>query len=99
MPSKAANITTAAACPSVPVAPTVMGYNRTYVTVRWEPPEVDGGSPVTSYQVELQPKSKAALEGMPPEWVTVSRVSSIPSRFPTRLGQSWIWRLITPHQI
>lgn len=52
-----------------------MGSNRTSVSIRWEAPEADGGSPVTSYQVELRPKSKAGLAGMTDEWLTVYQVS------------------------
>lgn len=55
--------------------PTVLGSNRTSVSIKWEAPEADGGSPVSSYQVELRPKSKAGLAGMSDEWLTVYQVS------------------------
>ena len=54
-----------------------MGSNRTSVSIRWQAPEADGGSPVTSYQVELRPKSKAGLAGMTDEWLTVYQVSGM----------------------
>ena len=65
---------TAAVPPDSPSMPTVMGSNRTSVSIRWQAPEADGGSPVSSYQVELRPKSKAGLAGMTDEWLTVYQV-------------------------
>ncbi|KAL3147790.1 Fibronectin type III domain-containing protein 3B, variant 2 [Trebouxia sp. C0010 RCD-2024] len=62
---------TAAVPPDSPSMPTVLGSNRTSVSIKWEAPEADGGSPVSSYQVELRPKSKAGLAGMSDEWLTV----------------------------
>lgn len=67
---------TAAVPPDSPSMPTVMGSNRTSVSIRWQAPEADGGSPVFSYEVELRPKSKASLAGISDEWVTVYQVSS-----------------------
>ena len=55
--------------------PTVMGSNRTSVSIRWQAPESDGGAAVSSYEVELRPKSKASLAGMTDEWLTVYQVS------------------------
>jgi len=60
--------------PDSPSAPTVLGSNRTSVSIRWDVPEADGGSAVTSYEVELRPKSKAGLAGMTDEWLTVYQV-------------------------
>ena len=68
---------TAAVPPEAPGAPTVLGSNRNTVSVRWDAPDADGGSPVLSYEVELRPKSKAALAGMADEWLTVYQVSSM----------------------
>ena len=65
---------TAAIPPDSPSAPTVLGSNRTSVSIRWDAPASDGGSAVLSYEVELRPKSKAALASMPHEWVTVYQV-------------------------
>jgi len=65
---------TAAVPPDSPSAPTVLGSNRTSVSIRWDAPEADGGSAVTSYEVELRPKSKAGLAGMTDEWLTVYQV-------------------------
>lgn len=36
--------------------------------------EFDGGSPVVGYEVELQPKCKAAKRGMPADWVLAYQV-------------------------
>ncbi len=44
------------------------------MSIRWDAPEADGGSAVTSYEVELRPKSKAGLAGMTDEWLTVYQV-------------------------
>ena len=45
----------------------------------WAGPDEDGGSPVTHYAVQLQPKSTAAmLDGMAPDWVIVYQVSLAP---------------------
>lgn len=55
--------------------PVVMGSNRTSVSIKWQAPEADGGSPVTSYEVELRPKTKAGLASMTDEWLTVYQVS------------------------
>lgn len=65
----------AAVPPESPSPPTVMGSNRTSVSIRWQAPEGDGGSAVSSYEVELRPKSKASLAGMTDEWLTVYQVS------------------------
>jgi len=69
---------TAAVPPDSPSAPTVLGSNRTSVSIRWDAPEADGGSAVTSYEVELRPKSKAGLAGMTDEWLTVYQVGTHP---------------------
>lgn len=72
--SSIATTQTAAAPPDSPSMPAVMGSNRTSVSIRWQPPEADGGSPVTSYEVELRPKTKAGLASMTDEWLTVYQV-------------------------
>ena len=66
---------TAAVPPDSPSMPTVMGSNRTSVSIRWQAPEADGGSAVSNYEVELRPKSKASLAHMTDEWLTVYQVS------------------------
>lgn len=75
--SNTADARTAAVPPDSPSIPILMGSNRISVRIRWQAPEADGGSPVSSYEVELRPKSKAALAGMADEWLTVYQVSSI----------------------
>ena len=72
--SSIATAQTAAVPPDSPSMPAVMGSNRTSVSIRWQPPEADGGSPVASYQVELRPKTKAGLADMTDEWLTVYQV-------------------------
>lgn len=67
---------TAAVPPDSPSPPTILGSNRTSVSIRWDAPEADGGSPILSYEVELRPKSKADLAGMTDEWLTVFQVGS-----------------------
>ena len=43
--------------------------------------EFDGGSPVVGYEVEMQPKCKAAKRGMSDDWVLVFQVR--------KRGSSW----------
>lgn len=40
----------------------------------WRPPEEDGGSPTTSYEVQLQAKCRAAVEHMGNDWLTIFQV-------------------------
>lgn len=61
--------------PKAPGPPKVLGRNRTTVTLEWKPPEDDGGSPVTLYQLELQPHCKAAMESLEKDWLLVFEVS------------------------
>eukprot|EP00884_Botryococcus_braunii_P015739 jgi/Botrbrau1/2849/Bobra.0125s0054.2 len=64
-------IKTLASGPGAPGIPRAVGENRSSVTVEWRPPTDDGGSPVTHYQLELQPRSKAALQSLEKEWLLV----------------------------
>lgn len=59
--------------PDPPSALTVLGSNRTSASIKWDPPEADGGSAVLSYEVSFRPKSRAAMASMP-NWMTVSQV-------------------------
>ncbi len=81
LPSAVACIKTTSTTARAPGVPTVMGNNRTSASLRWEEPEDDGGSPIESYEAELQPKCRAAIEGgMEEEWSIVYQVgaSSLP---------------------
>ncbi|KAK9824568.1 hypothetical protein WJX72_011385 [[Myrmecia] bisecta] len=62
---------TAAVPPRAPAAPRLVACNRTSCTIAWQAPNDDGGAAVSGYQAEMQPKSKAALTGMPAEWLLV----------------------------
>ena len=44
--------------PYPPGQPQVMDQDRDHITIKWEPPENDGGAPITGYEVERkEPKS------------------------------------------
>eukprot|EP00850_Spirogloea_muscicola_P023099 SM000328S12469 [mRNA] locus=s328:19945:26895:- [translate_table: standard] len=45
---------TAPAAPDAPAAPSVVERLSTSLTVGWRPPSHDGGSPITSYRLEMQ---------------------------------------------
>ena len=73
--------------PSAPAKLIVTEVKRTGFSVRWLPPEEDGGSPVTSYDVDLLAVTKAAVtEDIPGDWSRVSQV----------LFCSPFWRLLEP---
>ena len=46
--------------PDPPQNLSITGFTDSTVGLKWEPPELDGGSPVTSYVVEMRPTSKKA---------------------------------------
>ncbi|BDA40522.1 probable fibronectin type-III domain-containing protein 3a [Coccomyxa sp. Obi] len=72
VPSEVAHVKTPNTTALAPGVPKVIGSNRASVSLSWTPPEDDGGSPVTKYEVEMEPKSKAAIDGgMDKEYVTV----------------------------
>ncbi|KAK9847425.1 hypothetical protein WJX84_006386 [Apatococcus fuscideae] len=67
-----AYVRTAAQAPGAPSHVRALGSNLTSATIVWAGPEQDGGSPLTHYAVQLQPKSAAAVaNGLPLEWVVV----------------------------
>ena len=77
VPSEVAHVKTPNTTALAPGVPKVIGSNRASVSLSWTPPEEDGGSPVTSYEVEMEPKSRAAIDGgMDKEYVTVYQVCS-----------------------
>ncbi len=77
VPSEIAHVKTPNTTALAPGVPKVIGSNRASVSLSWTPPEDDGGSPVTEYEVEMEPKSKAAIDGgMDKEYVTVYQVCS-----------------------
>lgn len=70
-----AYVRTAAQAPGAPSHVRALGSNLTSATIVWAGPEQDGGSPLTHYAVQLQPKSAAAVaNGLPLEWVVVYQV-------------------------
>jgi hypothetical protein len=73
MPSTVAAIKTASTTPRAPGPPKAVGTNRTSATLAWDAPADDGGSPVLSYEAELQPKCRGAVQdgGLAQEWVMV----------------------------
>jgi hypothetical protein len=42
--------------PDAPDTPEVSEYNSTYIKLKWEKPNKDGGNPVTGYNVEMREK-------------------------------------------
>jgi hypothetical protein len=88
LPSPIALIKTASTTARAPGVPTVIGNNRTSASLRWTPPEDDGGTPVLGYEAELQPKSRAAIEGgMDDEWMLVYQARPL-LHIPDPLGAS-----------
>ncbi|KAL4434999.1 hypothetical protein ABPG77_003824 [Micractinium sp. CCAP 211/92] len=60
---------TAAVPPGPCGTPALMGSSQTSLSIRWEGPEDDGGSAIQSYDVEIRPKSAAAVQGLADEWL------------------------------
>ena len=46
--------------PDPPQNLSTTGLTESTVGLKWEPPELDGGSPITGYVVEMRPTSKKA---------------------------------------
>lgn len=42
--------------PSRPGKPEIIDYDNTMVVLKWEPPEKDGGRPITHYVIEMKDK-------------------------------------------
>lgn len=79
--SQTAAATTAATAPSSPVGLTVIGVSRTSVSLTWQQPHSDGGSPVTDYQVQLQAKSKVAAASLGSDWNIIFDGSAVATTF------------------
>ena len=61
--------------PACPGPPRVTGATKSTVTLAWKAPEETGGSQVLDYEAEVQPKSRAAMDGgMADEWMLVYQV-------------------------
>ena len=52
--------------PGAPTKPVISNIQETSATVTWSPPISDGGSPITSYTVELK-------DSFSPRWVVVEK--------------------------
>ena len=63
--------------PKCPGPPRVTGATKTTVTLTWKAPEDNGGSQVQDYEAEVQPKSRAAMEGGTADaWMLVYQVGA-----------------------
>lgn len=51
--------------------PSVLGTSQTSLTLRWEAPEDDGGSPIQYYQVQVRARTPAARSGHADEWLVM----------------------------
>lgn len=60
---------TAAVAPGPCGVPALVGSSQTSLSIRWQGPEDDGGSTIQSYDVEIRPKSAAAVQGLADEWL------------------------------
>ncbi len=77
-PSPMAMLRTGFTVPKCPGPPRVTGATKTTVTLVWPAPEDNGGSQVQDYEAEVQPKSKAAMEGgKADDWMLVYQVLSL----------------------
>jgi hypothetical protein len=93
-PSAVATVKTASTTARSPGLPKAICCNRMSVTLTWAPPEDDGGTPILEYEAELQPKSKAAVEGgMSDEWVLVYQVCIFASLWKVR-RRTETWQLV-----
>ena len=74
-PSAIAMLRTGFTVPKCPGAPRVTGATKSTVTLAWKAPEETGGSQVIDYEAEIQPKSRAAMEGgKADDWMLVYQV-------------------------
>lgn len=62
---------TAATPPMAPPPPARSSATHSSASIIWRQPEYDGGSPVQTYQLEMQPKCSTAMKDMSREWVRV----------------------------
>ena len=74
-PSTITELRTGCTVPACPGPPRVTGATKATVTLAWKAPEETGGSQVLDYEAEVQPKSRAAMDGgMADEWMLVYQV-------------------------
>jgi len=71
-------MTLTAGKPDPPQNLTITGCTESTAGLKWEPPELDGGSPITAYVVEMRPTNKKAwtkLEETNSLEITASKLS------------------------
>ncbi|KAF6257140.1 fibronectin type III [Scenedesmus sp. NREL 46B-D3] len=79
--SAVAAAATAATTPACPTGLAAVGINRTSVTLTWQPPHSDGGSPVLAYQVQLSAKTKVAAAALGSDWVIIFDGAAVATTF------------------
>lgn len=82
--------------PSSPVGPLeVSDIQRNSVTLKWQPPESDGGSPIKGYVIEKRDAKRAT-------WVNAGQVNSATTEFVAdRLqeGGEYLFRVIAENKV
>jgi len=64
--------------PDPPQNLSITGVTESTVGLKWDPPELDGGSPITGYVVEMRPTSKKSwtkVDDTKSQEFTVSKLS------------------------
>lgn len=97
--SSVAVATTAAAVADAPAAPRIVARGRTTVQLQWSAPKMDGGSPVSSHQLEMRPRSyEAVAAGMPDEWLLMYTVRTSPCQR-SNLQHETEWLLVYVYDV
>ena len=94
-PSTITELRTGCTVPACPGPPRVTGATKSTVTLAWKAPEETGGSQVLDYEAEVQPKSRAAMDGgMADEWMLVYQVRLMSPLHHSTLALSCIGRYL-----